>query len=198
MLSCGYTLAATVRARETADQHLPILALTASAMPDEAERCSRAGMDALLVKPAGMAELRDALYRWMPAKAEQQHEAAPARAISPIQALTDLFGSSARLDALVDGFVSVARDDLARFDEAMRAADVTAIAGHIHRIDGAVKIFGGAPFADAGEQLRAALLRHGRMDGQEAALRRYREDFLALIDALDRHRADAQGLSPTA
>jgi len=185
----GYTLAAKVRASESADQHLPIVALTASALPDEAERCSRAGMDALLVKPAGMNELRDVLYRWMPAlDAGRPADTAPAQVISPLKALADLFGPSARLEPLIDGFLSNARDDLGRLDEAVRGEDVSAVASCIHRINGAIKIFGGGALADTGERIREILLDHGRMVEQEPALRRYRQDLVELIDTIGRHR----------
>jgi HPt (histidine-containing phosphotransfer) domain-containing protein len=185
----GYTLAARVRAAESADQHLPIVALTASAMPDEAERCSRAGMDALLVKPARMHELREMLYRWMPAtEAGPRHEPAPVQLPSPMEALTALFGPSARLDELIDSFLANARDDLAGFDQAMRAQQAQAVAGALHRINGAIKIFGGTALAETGEHIRAAVLEREGLRGQQAALLKYRQDLLELIDALDRAR----------
>lgn len=185
-----------MRAGESANQHLPILALTASAMPDEAERCSHAGMDALLVKPAGMAELREALYRWMPAEVRgKRPAAAPAQAASPIEALTDLFGPSARVGELIDGFLATVHDDLARFDEATRTENAPAIAGHIHRINGAIKIFGGSALADEGERVRTILLEQGRIDGQDMPLGRYRQGLVSLIGELERHRS-APGPAP--
>jgi len=186
----GYALAANIRAHESADRHLPILALTASALPDEAERCSQAGMDALLVKPTGLGELQEALHRWMPAAAgKRRSKEAAGPAFSPIEALTELFGPSARLNELLDGFLATARDDLAVFDEALRAEDIQAIAGCIHRIDGAIKIFGATGLADTGEHIRTALLAQQRVDGQETPLQHYRQDLANLIDTLARHRA---------
>ena len=43
-----------------------IVALTASAMPEERQRCLQAGMAAFLVKPVGLAELRAALLKQAP------------------------------------------------------------------------------------------------------------------------------------
>nr|WP_284733888.1 MULTISPECIES: Hpt domain-containing protein [unclassified Dyella] len=184
-------MAARVRARESANQHLPILALTASALPDEAERCSQAGMDALLVKPTGLGELREALYRWMPAAAgERRQDEAPARTLSPIEALTELFGPSARLDELLDGFLSTAHEDLASFDEAVRTERLQAIAGCIHRINGAIKIFGAAELAEEGEHIRSALLEQQRIGAQEHPLQRYRQELARLIESLSRHRRE--------
>lgn len=147
-------------------------------------------MDALLVKPTGLSELQEALHRWMPAAAGiRRSKEAAGPAFSPIEALTELFGPSARLDELLDGFLATARDDLAVFDEALRAEDIQAIAGCIHRIDGAIKIFGAAGLADTGEHIRTALLAQQRVDGQETPLQHYRQDLANLIDTLARHRA---------
>jgi two-component system, sensor histidine kinase and response regulator len=58
-------LAATreIRRHESPGQRTPIIALTASAMTDELERCLEAGMDSLLTKPLEPLRLRETLDR---------------------------------------------------------------------------------------------------------------------------------------
>jgi two-component system, sensor histidine kinase and response regulator len=58
-------LAATreIRRQETPDRRAPIIALTASAMTDELERCVAAGMDGLLTKPLEPVRLGEILDR---------------------------------------------------------------------------------------------------------------------------------------
>ena len=58
-------LAATraIRRAETLGRRVPILALTASAMTDELDRCLAAGMDGLLTKPLQPQRLREVLER---------------------------------------------------------------------------------------------------------------------------------------
>ncbi|MNY08645.1 Signal transduction histidine-protein kinase BarA [compost metagenome] len=46
---------------------LPIIALTANALPDERERCRAAGMNDYLAKPFRREELDALLERWLPA-----------------------------------------------------------------------------------------------------------------------------------
>ncbi|MGB0720765.1 MAG: bacteriohemerythrin [Gammaproteobacteria bacterium] len=63
----GYELARTIRAEEQtgATDRTPILALTANALSDEAERCSAVGMDGYMTKPMPLADLQAELEQWL-------------------------------------------------------------------------------------------------------------------------------------
>ena len=63
----GYQLAAAIRATAGESRHIPVIALTANALRDEAERCRVAGMDGYLSKPTRLADLKAMLDKWMPA-----------------------------------------------------------------------------------------------------------------------------------
>jgi PAS domain S-box-containing protein len=63
----GYELAAAIRSREFGSYRLPIIALTASALAGEAERCLAVGMDGYLCKPLQLMDLKVALEAWLPA-----------------------------------------------------------------------------------------------------------------------------------
>ena len=60
----GLTATREIRKREPAGKRVPIIALTASAMTDERERCTAAGMDALLIKPLELPRLCELLDRY--------------------------------------------------------------------------------------------------------------------------------------
>ncbi|PTQ89604.1 ATP-binding protein [Agitococcus lubricus] len=64
----GYTLATQIRHHEQqyAQQPLPIIAFTASALPSEAEKCLSLGMNDLLLKPVELAGLQAMLRKWLP------------------------------------------------------------------------------------------------------------------------------------
>lgn len=53
-----------IRSGQRTEMRIPIIALTASAFPEDEERCRRAGMDDFLVKPIDRARLRHVLERW--------------------------------------------------------------------------------------------------------------------------------------
>ena len=58
----GFEATTTIRAREqTTGRHLPIIALTASAMKGDRERCLEAGMDGYVSKPFNAKELFEAV-----------------------------------------------------------------------------------------------------------------------------------------
>ena len=60
----GYTAAAQMRQKEAGKLRTPIIAMTASALEGDRERCLRAGMDDYISKPIAMAELQRVLKCW--------------------------------------------------------------------------------------------------------------------------------------
>jgi signal transduction histidine kinase/HPt (histidine-containing phosphotransfer) domain-containing protein/ActR/RegA family two-component response regulator len=62
----GFALTQAIRQEEHSGSCRPIIAVTASAMQGESERCLAAGMDGYLTKPLRMAELKRMLMRWLP------------------------------------------------------------------------------------------------------------------------------------
>jgi CheY-like chemotaxis protein len=60
----GLTATREIRRHESPGRRIPIIALTASAMTDELERCLSAGMDGLLTKPLEPLRLREILDKY--------------------------------------------------------------------------------------------------------------------------------------
>ncbi len=102
----GYAATAAIRADTGARVHVPIVALTANALPEDRRRCLDAGMDDYLSKPIRLAALAACLGRWLPAAAGEAAEK-PAAVTSPVAATAPgeaASASSALLDrsALID------------------------------------------------------------------------------------------------
>jgi signal transduction histidine kinase/CheY-like chemotaxis protein len=80
----GYDTAREIRRREAAEQrsHVPIVAMTASAMEGDRERCLAAGMDDYIAKPIDTRKLDQLLARWLPDISEGNQPADTVRAPS--------------------------------------------------------------------------------------------------------------------
>ncbi len=65
----GFTATRALRERErTQGGHVPVIAMTAHAMPGDRERCVAAGMDDYLTKPVSRDALAAVLSRWIPGR----------------------------------------------------------------------------------------------------------------------------------
>lgn len=61
----GYEATRQIRALEQANQHTPILALTADATQENSEWCIESGMDEVLTKPFSLSILSESLAKWL-------------------------------------------------------------------------------------------------------------------------------------
>ncbi|HEX4362946.1 MAG TPA: ATP-binding protein [Solirubrobacteraceae bacterium] len=166
----GYELARGLRALESdaGRARAPIVALTASALRGERERCAAAGMDDLVVKPATMATLARTLRRWLPAVEWEPAEslAAPAARAGTVDgrpaidraALDELTGGDAALGRdIVTRYLDSLGEDLDALGRALRDGDVGDLRRHAHRIAGASRTVGAhAVAAEASRLERAA------------------------------------------
>ena len=61
----GYEATRQIRNREGAAQRMPIVALTASVLPEDRERCFASGMDDFIPKPVNASRLREVLEKYL-------------------------------------------------------------------------------------------------------------------------------------
>jgi signal transduction histidine kinase/CheY-like chemotaxis protein/HPt (histidine-containing phosphotransfer) domain-containing protein/CHASE3 domain sensor protein len=166
----GYELARAIRDEEARDgrARTPIVALTASALKGEAERCLAAGMDDYLAKPVGIPVLTATLRRWLPhiggGDAPSPDAAIPA-ALPQLEqpppldvvALEALIGADPVLARTVlDDFLGSTVQDLDALNGARIAGDLVALTRQAHKIKGASRLVGALELAETAGQLEAA------------------------------------------
>jgi CheY-like chemotaxis protein len=153
----GYQLTASLRAEEAgSERRLPIIALTADALPGTAQRCLDAGMDDYLSKPVSIDRLDAAVRRWLPEATKRRREGgmameatalvrhgADGAVICDLTEVADLFGGIGdEVVGLIDQFL--ANVDQAALDlEAAMARGEGEAARHIaHRAAGGAHSIG--------------------------------------------------------
>jgi two-component system sensor histidine kinase/response regulator len=105
----GFEATRVIRKDEIGKRRIPIVALTASAFPEDRDRCLAAGMDDVLTKPLRQSDLDTMARRWLDASAESA-------ASTDSDASVDSDGSALDADAF-RSLVELADGDEAFLDE---------------------------------------------------------------------------------
>jgi CheY-like chemotaxis protein/HPt (histidine-containing phosphotransfer) domain-containing protein len=163
----GFELTRTIRNSERdSDARMPIVAVTANAVPGEAQRCRAAGMDDYLAKPIEISALQAKLSRWI--KAQQAYPtwsggaaipaAAPAERLLDLRGLSVVYGNDPQrlapvLEQWSSGMTEVLRDLEASVDARAWESALAAT----HRIKGSAGVAGAARVSAAAAALEVAL-----------------------------------------
>lgn len=161
--------------------HVPIIALTANAMPGDRDKCLKAGMDDYLSKPLRPEELAGVFARWLPQQAQRtsrQEEAAtstppPSPVLStdqPVinsQTLKELedLGGREFLQSMVQRFVEDALQCVTLLEQASDSLDLAQIQEAAHGLKGISRNMGADSLAQIASELEKAC-----KQGNEAAL----------------------------
>ncbi|MGO4396511.1 ATP-binding protein [Variovorax sp. M-6] len=186
----GYDLTKRVRAHEASLglPRLPIVALTANALRDEAERCLALGMDAYLSKPLQLHELRQALADVLAQQAATSgvSDAGASSPSPPYPALAELCGG--RLDkvaGLVRIFVAATEQDLKSMDQAAESGDHLRLRQLAHRLSSACHQLGETKVVGALQAIERSEEAEG-IGPKDALLGLYRSARDELVSVLER------------
>jgi two-component system sensor histidine kinase EvgS len=175
----GYAVARQWRERELAiGGHLPIVAMTANAQPDEVVRCRSAGMDGFIAKPASLADLRKMLDTWLPTSA------LPPPTMLDYELMRENFGTDAVAARIAGEFSRVTRSELADMMNTLDTSTPAALRLWLHRTVGGMHVFGHTTLTERGDLLEQVI------DGLEPAAAReafaaFSAGLGALLDEID-------------
>ena len=195
----GYELARcirTIEARRT-ESRTPVIACTAHALADEADKCRAAGMDDCLFKPVDLAGLARMLALWLPRDAvpdpaEKSGGSGPAEVLMPRQELPfdlsvimDTWGSDqATLREILDLFRRTNDEDADLLSEGIAGKDFAQVGRATHRMLGASKMIGAHAFSAACEAIERAN-RRGDWGELAAAMVEFEEQLASLRASID-------------
>jgi CheY-like chemotaxis protein/HPt (histidine-containing phosphotransfer) domain-containing protein len=159
----GYELTQRIReAEQRTGEHLPIVALTASALPSEAERCIASGMDLVLTKPVALDALERALSPWLSFEDSTPNgasEGAPPKeeSVVDLSILRELLGDDDEaIDEVTSTFLESAAESVAQFDEAYAAGNTPGVRSAAHRLLGAARTLGATQLVQVCEEVEAS------------------------------------------
>jgi PAS domain S-box-containing protein len=171
----GYQLTLAIRAEEKAGgrKRTPIIALSANAVKDEAQRCHTLGMDDYLSKPALLADLSVMLQKWLPPLPASPASPAPSEpfatssaspAVAPpvpagevpvdVRVLAELVGNDpAVIDEFLQEFQLSLREAAAQIRATALAGQVAATAQVAHKLKSSARAVGALALGDLCERI---------------------------------------------
>jgi two-component system, sensor histidine kinase and response regulator len=181
----GYATTAEIRRREKG-KHIPIIAMTANALPEDREKCLAAGMDDHLAKPVQASALVRALERCTANAEEANTEPLPPA--TNLQSIVDA-GMGDIIPRLIEIFLETAPLDIEKAVAAVRSSQATDLEEAAHKLKGSCGNLGAARLRDLCQQLEK-LGRDGSLQNAPELLAAAEEEFARvrteLVAALDR------------
>jgi len=133
----GFAATAAIRELEGEGRRTPIIAMTASAMKGDRERCLAAGMDDYVAKPVSPESLDEALRRWVSLPSSSPPVAPPAPSDGPVDhavldQLVAIDEGGKLLTEVIDTFLRIAPVRLAALARAAERKDAVGLERAAH------------------------------------------------------------------
>jgi len=165
----GYETTREIRRREGKTRHTTVVAMTASALQGDRDKCLAAGMDDYISKPLKVEDLQAVLGRWNP-RAAADHEL-PAK----LHALRADYGTRFVVE-VIDLFLADTPIRLEKLRQALENEDAQTLVKTAHALKGSCSNLGAGRMAKRCSELEA-LGREERLRGAGSLYRQLEREF---------------------
>ncbi len=189
----GYEATAAIRANERGRHHVPIIAMTAGARPEDRDESLRSGMDSYIAKPVRIADLLSVVGQAIeqsgepPAQGDREDDAlavaiADESVLANVRSLGDAFGFDL-LSQLIDQFVHDTECQLIELHTAVHDGDARSLRHLARSIMGTAGQLGGRRLCASCRRLEA-MGRAGATDDTSVGLHEVETEYQVLRRAL--------------
>jgi two-component system sensor histidine kinase/response regulator len=194
----GFQATETIRAERGPNRATPIVALTASAIADERERCATSGMNDYLTKPISREELSACLDRFVGGSgttaknppAMREPDAPPV--VLDVEATLDRIGGNTQLfDRLITIFRRQTPPLVGELREALGGGDTGRVRDAAHKLNGSLRSVGGHAAQAVAAMIEQRAL-EGTLDDAMALYEALTAELARLDDAIGGYLADGR------
>jgi CheY-like chemotaxis protein len=177
----GYQATAVIRRRQGDGRHMPVIAVTASIVASQRDRCLEAGMDDCLSKPFVYETLRVTLAHWI--ESDVHDEAAlDHEVVTRMRQLAEKVGNGL-IDQLAELFVQDTPERLAVLRRAASMGDLPALAEAAHTLKGSSASLGATTMVHLCDRLEAQS-HAGSLDGVHELIERLESLYPRVAEAV--------------
>ncbi|MHB0912610.1 MAG: response regulator [Armatimonadota bacterium] len=194
----GFQATACIRRAEAeSGEHVPIVALTASATEEDRKQCLANGMDDYLSKPISPQQLCEMVEKWIlqdSPHAESHEEPVGVQENNlPIdyeELISRCDGSLEFVEEVIKIFKERTPQDLAEIETALAAGDAPALSALAHRLKGAAATTAAEGVRSCAEKLEM-LGREERLSEAPECIERIEQEFARFVEYVENRPAEA-------
>lgn len=158
----GFELTRHIRQSEGNGRHLPIIALSASALPEQTQACLNAGMDGFLAKPATLKDLEAKLAPYAKPVRGDKNLNLPDGLDAQAAHLMSFYKDPVQLQLALSELLTCCHADLAELNQVIQEGNEARQRFLLHRIEGSLGVVG--PVAEDAAPFKIGANLQERMD----------------------------------